>query len=583
MSKSAVDAVKAIGQALRKQLEEQKKLLKNEKNSTARDAALKLKDELRQQVMNVYAELVKMQAKEGNLDNLNKISSFSMPSTAESEHRKKIFAAIPPKEAPKPAAATAPARPANVGAVPPPPAAVASPSAVAPTKPSSKVSNVFARLKGPTSSAAPTNSEKEARMKLLASVRKDEGLLTKSLLVKKTPPDVSEDLMHKLKDQYGHDEKGKEKAYATAWKIHNAKKAEESLDEVSHKESSQKEASADKHMPAAEAKKGKTAAFVPGPGKMVKEEASKAEDASHGAWYPGAGEIKKGVDGLPESNPAEAHAQAKYGSRQTVFDVLRAKQPLPVAKGTEDELKERDSQVFGSVLPNDKPVSKKAQKKDSGSGGQLVKEKSLKGPASEKVGEPAIKAEVPAKQDPSKKDDGSGGEINAEVKKATESELNAKRSMTGSIEKKGLKKVDVPEKKDPSKEDKGSGGEVENDSNVKKSASVPAKQDPSKKDDGSGGEIKKEVKKGELSKQMMMSAPKMMQQHGMIEGSKQAAMQAKDAKMPAGQKMKPSMPSPSQHAARADMFSGFMPKGAFNKDELMKDIESVERLYKGKK
>lgn len=41
---------------------------------------------------------------------------------------------------------------------------------------------------------------------------------------KVTPPGVSEETMHKLKDQYGHDEAGKEKAYATAWKISKEKK-----------------------------------------------------------------------------------------------------------------------------------------------------------------------------------------------------------------------------------------------------------------------------------------------------------------------------------------------------------------------
>lgn len=45
--------------------------------------------------------------------------------------------------------------------------------------------------------------------------------LNKSELAKKTPPDISEKTMHKLKDEYGHDKKGKEKAYATAWSIEN--------------------------------------------------------------------------------------------------------------------------------------------------------------------------------------------------------------------------------------------------------------------------------------------------------------------------------------------------------------------------
>lgn len=46
------------------------------------------------------------------------------------------------------------------------------------------------------------------------------GLADTGALSKKAPPD-SEKLVHKLKDEYGHDEKGKEKAFATAWAIHN--------------------------------------------------------------------------------------------------------------------------------------------------------------------------------------------------------------------------------------------------------------------------------------------------------------------------------------------------------------------------
>lgn len=50
------------------------------------------------------------------------------------------------------------------------------------------------------------------------------GNLEKGELSKVTPPDVSEELVHKLKDQYGSDEEGKAKAYATAWKISKQKK-----------------------------------------------------------------------------------------------------------------------------------------------------------------------------------------------------------------------------------------------------------------------------------------------------------------------------------------------------------------------
>ena len=44
--------------------------------------------------------------------------------------------------------------------------------------------------------------------------------LGKAELSKVTPPG-EEKLVHKLKDEYGHDKAGKEKAYATAWSIHN--------------------------------------------------------------------------------------------------------------------------------------------------------------------------------------------------------------------------------------------------------------------------------------------------------------------------------------------------------------------------
>jgi transposase-like protein len=47
-------------------------------------------------------------------------------------------------------------------------------------------------------------------------------------LEKVTPPDVSEKVVHKLKDEYGHDKAGKAKAFATAWKIHNQKAAKKS-------------------------------------------------------------------------------------------------------------------------------------------------------------------------------------------------------------------------------------------------------------------------------------------------------------------------------------------------------------------
>jgi hypothetical protein len=64
------------------------------------------------------------------------------------------------------------------------------------------------------------------------------SLLGKEELDKVTPPDVSEKIVHKLKDEYGHDKEGKEKAFATAWKIHNEKtdKAEAQFHEAAAKD-----------------------------------------------------------------------------------------------------------------------------------------------------------------------------------------------------------------------------------------------------------------------------------------------------------------------------------------------------------
>lgn len=60
--------------------------------------------------------------------------------------------------------------------------------------------------------------------KNLEQLSKKEESAQKALepLKKTTPPGVSEELMHKLKREYGGD---KEKAYATAWKIHNEQKS----------------------------------------------------------------------------------------------------------------------------------------------------------------------------------------------------------------------------------------------------------------------------------------------------------------------------------------------------------------------
>lgn len=57
----------------------------------------------------------------------------------------------------------------------------------------------------------------EQARKTIEDVQKSEA----EALAKSTPPDVSEHLAHKLKDEYGHDKAGKAKAYATMWSIHN--------------------------------------------------------------------------------------------------------------------------------------------------------------------------------------------------------------------------------------------------------------------------------------------------------------------------------------------------------------------------
>jgi hypothetical protein len=65
---------------------------------------------------------------------------------------------------------------------------------------------------------------KEKIIEFQDSLVKLRALEKGEILSKKSPPDVSEAMIHKLKDEYGHDQEGKEKAFATAWKIHNRKK-----------------------------------------------------------------------------------------------------------------------------------------------------------------------------------------------------------------------------------------------------------------------------------------------------------------------------------------------------------------------
>jgi hypothetical protein len=60
------------------------------------------------------------------------------------------------------------------------------------------------------------------------------GIMAKSVanMAKVTPPDIGEKTMHDLKDEYGHDKAGKEKAYATAWSIHNQNQKSKKLEKA---------------------------------------------------------------------------------------------------------------------------------------------------------------------------------------------------------------------------------------------------------------------------------------------------------------------------------------------------------------
>lgn len=68
---------------------------------------------------------------------------------------------------------------------------------------------------------------------------------------------------------------------------------------------------------------------------------------------------------------------------------------------------------------------------------------------------------------------------------------------------------------------------------------------------------------------------KMMHNHSMVDAAKDAK---RVAALPAQQKMK--MPTQSEHQARAATFSDFMPKGNFNKQELMKEMENMDKMVK---
>lgn len=74
-------------------------------------------------------------------------------------------------------------------------------------------------------------------------------------------------------------------------------------------------------------------------------------------------------------------------------------------------------------------------------------------------------------------------------------------------------------------------------------------------------------------------ASKMMTSHAHMAAG---YTQSQNQKMPAGQQSV-KMPSPEQHAQRADMYSDFMPKGgAFGKAELEKEMAKMDAHFKKK-
>jgi len=67
----------------------------------------------------------------------------------------------------------------------------------------------------------------ELRKKEQEYLEKQEAKVLQKTLVKVTPSDVSEKIVHKLKEEYGYSSPAeKAKVHATAWKIHNQKKSE---------------------------------------------------------------------------------------------------------------------------------------------------------------------------------------------------------------------------------------------------------------------------------------------------------------------------------------------------------------------
>lgn len=69
---------------------------------------------------------------------------------------------------------------------------------------------------------------------------------------------------------------------------------------------------------------------------------------------------------------------------------------------------------------------------------------------------------------------------------------------------------------------------------------------------------------------------RMMTTHAMGDAAKKAPIQSQSAAAIANSKL-PSLPSPAQHAQRAETFSDFMPKGKFSKNELIKEMESMDK------
>ena len=66
---------------------------------------------------------------------------------------------------------------------------------------------------------------------------------------------------------------------------------------------------------------------------------------------------------------------------------------------------------------------------------------------------------------------------------------------------------------------------------------------------------------------------RMMTTHAMGDAAKKAPIQSQSAAAIFNAKL----PSPAQHAQRAETFSDFMPKGKFSKNELIKEMESMDK------